>query len=112
MRAADSDDAITAALAPYVGGDCLVAIDAPLVVRNATGNRPCEAALNRDFARFDAGAHPSNTRKPEFARRAARAPGWPGRWAWTSTPPRRPGAGRSRSTRTRPRSRCSASAGP
>ena len=47
-------------------GDCLVAIDAPLVVRNATGNRPCEAALNRDFARFDAGAHPSNTRKPEF----------------------------------------------
>ena len=66
VRVADSDDAITAALAPYVGGDCLVAIDAPLVVRNASGNRPCEAALNRDFARFDAGAHPSNTRKPEF----------------------------------------------
>ena len=34
---------------------------------NATGNRPCEAALNRDFARFDAGAHPANTGKPEFA---------------------------------------------
>ena len=34
---------------------------------NATGNRPAEAALNRDFARFDAGAHPSNTGKPEFA---------------------------------------------
>ncbi len=37
------------------------------MVVNATGNRPCEAALNKDFARFDAGAHPSNTGKPEFA---------------------------------------------
>ena len=54
------------ALAPYVEGDCLVAIDAPLIVTNATGNRPAEAALNKDFARFDAGAHPSNTGKPEF----------------------------------------------
>jgi predicted RNase H-like nuclease/ppGpp synthetase/RelA/SpoT-type nucleotidyltranferase len=62
-----SDDEIVAALAPYVEGDCLVAVDAPLVVRNATGNRPCESALNRDFARFDAGAHPANTAKPEFA---------------------------------------------
>ncbi len=62
-----TDESIVAALEPYVGGDCLVAIDAPLIVTNATGNRPCEAALNRDFARFDAGAHPSNTGKPELA---------------------------------------------
>ena len=61
-----TDEEIDDALAPYVEGDCLVAIDAPLIVRNATGNRPAEAALNRDFARFDAGAHPSNTGKPEF----------------------------------------------
>ena len=53
--------------APYTDGPCLVAIDAPLIVRNATGNRVAEAELNRDFARFDAGAHPSNTGKPEFA---------------------------------------------
>ena len=46
--------------------DCLVAIDAPLIVVNATGNRPAEAALNKDFARFDAGAHPSNTGKREL----------------------------------------------
>ncbi len=64
--AADTDDAIVAALAPYVEDECLVAIDAPLIVRNRTGNRPAEAALNRDFARFEAGAHPSNTGKPEF----------------------------------------------
>ncbi len=65
---AHGDDAsITAALAPYVEGGCLVAIDAPLIVTNATGNRPAEAALNKVFARFDAGAHPANTGKKEFA---------------------------------------------
>ena len=37
------------------------------MVVNATGNRPAEAALNRDFRAFEAGAHPSNTGKPEFA---------------------------------------------
>jgi predicted RNase H-like nuclease/ppGpp synthetase/RelA/SpoT-type nucleotidyltranferase len=67
VSAVRSDDEIAEALAPYVEGDCLVAIDAPLIVTNATGNRPAEAALNKDFARFDAGAHPSNTGKPEFA---------------------------------------------
>ena len=66
MSAAATDDAIVEALAPYVEDDCLVAIDAPLIVTNAIGNRPAEAALNKDFARFDAGAHPSNTGKPEF----------------------------------------------
>jgi len=61
-----TDDEIVAAMAPYAG-PVLVAFDAPLVVTNPTGNRPAEAALNRDFARFDAGAHPSNTGKPEFS---------------------------------------------
>jgi predicted RNase H-like nuclease/ppGpp synthetase/RelA/SpoT-type nucleotidyltranferase len=65
---AQGDDAsIVAAVSPYVEGGCLVAIDAPLIVRNATGNRPCERELNRDFRRFEAGAHPSNTGKPDFA---------------------------------------------
>ncbi|MGH3366528.1 MAG: DUF429 domain-containing protein [Nocardioidaceae bacterium] len=66
VSAVATDDAILAALAPYAEGDCLVAIDAPLIVSNAVGNRPAEAALNKDFARFEAGAHPSNTGKPEF----------------------------------------------
>ncbi len=66
VGAARGDDEIVDLVAPYVEGDCLVALDAPLIVRNPTGNRPAEAALNKDFARFDAGAHPSNTGKPEF----------------------------------------------
>jgi predicted RNase H-like nuclease len=62
------DDAdVLAALRPYVQGDCLVAFDAPLVVTNRTGSRPAETAFNRDFRRFEAGAHPANTGKPEFA---------------------------------------------
>jgi predicted RNase H-like nuclease/ppGpp synthetase/RelA/SpoT-type nucleotidyltranferase len=68
VSAQRTDAEIEAALGGYVEGGCLVAIDAPLVVTNATGNRPGEAALNRDFARFDAGAHPVNTGKREFSR--------------------------------------------
>ena len=68
LAAAATDDAsIRAAIGPYVQDDCLVGIDAPLIVRNPTGQRPAERALNADFGRFQAGAHPSNTGKPEFA---------------------------------------------
>ncbi|OJZ75492.1 GTP pyrophosphokinase [Mycobacterium paraffinicum] len=74
IGAARDDATVLAALSPYVRGSCVVAFDAPLVVTNPTGQRPAEAALNRDFRRFEAGAHPANTGKPEFAHgpRAAR----------------------------------------
>ncbi len=62
-----TDEEIAASLQPYVEGPCLVGIDAPLVVTNPTGSRPAERDLSRDFRRFEAGAHPSNTGKPEFA---------------------------------------------
>lgn len=73
LCAAREDAEIVAAIEPYAG-DCLLAVDAPLVVTNPTGNRPCEAALNRDFRAFDAGTHPANTGRPWFAdgTRAAR----------------------------------------
>ena len=67
ISAARDDADVLAAVRPYTQGDCLVAFDAPLVVTNHTGQRPAEAALNRDFRRFEAGAHPVNTGKPEFA---------------------------------------------
>jgi predicted RNase H-like nuclease len=64
---AGDDDDVLAQLEPYTDGPCVVAIDAPLVVTNPTGTRPCETALNRDFRRFDAGAHPANTGLAWFA---------------------------------------------
>jgi predicted RNase H-like nuclease len=66
VGAAQDDASIEATIAPYVSDECLVAIDAPLIVNNPTGHRPCEAALNRDFQRFDAGARPAYADKPEF----------------------------------------------
>ena len=62
-----TDDEIVATLKPFTDDECLVAIDAPLIVPNATGNRAGEAALNKDFSPFDAGAHPTNTGRLEFA---------------------------------------------
>ncbi|WP_051574325.1 bifunctional ribonuclease/(p)ppGpp synthase [Mycobacterium sp. URHB0044] len=66
VGAAHDDAGIEAAIKPYVAGDCLVAIDAPLIVPNPTGLRPCEKALNADFQKFEAGARPAFSDKPEF----------------------------------------------
>lgn len=72
--AVTDDTSICSLLEPYAEDDCVVGFDAPLIVRNATGQRPAERAINADFARFQAGTHPSNTGRPEFAdgTRAAR----------------------------------------
>lgn len=64
---ATDDDDIRSVLTPFTGGPCVVAIDAPLIVVNPTGQRPAEHRLNADFSPFQAGAHPTNTGKPEFA---------------------------------------------
>jgi predicted RNase H-like nuclease len=63
---AQDDSSIEQAVAPYLSDECLVAIDAPLIVPNPTGYRPCETALNRDFGKYDAGARPAFAEKPEF----------------------------------------------
>ncbi|MBO0866415.1 MAG: DUF429 domain-containing protein [Mycobacterium sp.] len=63
---AQDDASIEDVVGPYVSEDCLVAIDAPLIVKNLTGYRPCETALNHDFQRFEAGARPAYAEKPEF----------------------------------------------
>jgi predicted RNase H-like nuclease len=40
--------------------DTVVAIDAPLVIRNVVGQRPCETEISRRFSSAHAGAHTSN----------------------------------------------------
>ncbi|QIG45180.1 DUF429 domain-containing protein [Nocardioides anomalus] len=66
VSAVRTDEQILAALEPWLGPDCVAGIDAPLVVTNPTGSRPAERALSKDFRRYEAGTHPSNTGKPEF----------------------------------------------
>jgi predicted RNase H-like nuclease len=66
VGSAHDDESIEAAVSPYASNDCLVAIDAPLIVKNPTGHRPCEMALNHDFHRYEAGARPAFAEKPEF----------------------------------------------
>jgi len=59
----------------------VIAVDAPIIVRNPTGMRDCERLLSADFRRFHAGTHPTNVSRPSMqpeprAMRLARAHGW------------------------------------
>ena len=66
------DDDIHAAVAPYVEGPCVVAIDAPLKITNQTGQRLAETKLGKDFGGFDAGANSSNIERFSADPRGAR----------------------------------------
>jgi predicted RNase H-like nuclease len=44
--------------------DAVVAVDAPLVIRNQTGQRAADNAVSRAFWRFDAGCHSANLGSP------------------------------------------------
>ena len=73
-----TDEEILAWLGPRVQGEVLVAIDAPLIVRNETGQRPCDRLISRCFGAHHASAHAMNLGIPAFregvrAERIARA---------------------------------------
>jgi predicted RNase H-like nuclease len=59
-------DEIVEWMTPHTTNDCLVAIDAPLIIRNPGGQRPCEGLISRCFGRYEAGTHSSNLTKPWF----------------------------------------------
>lgn len=67
LAAVRTDQDILSWLEGFTDAPCLVAVDAPIVVNNPTGRRRCEEQLGRVFGRYEAGAHPSNRGKPEFA---------------------------------------------
>ncbi|MBB2892683.1 DUF429 domain-containing protein [Flexivirga oryzae] len=67
VAAVRTDEEIVAHVRDHAAGDCVVGIDAPLIVVNEAGSRPAEQALGKDFAAYQAGAHPSNTTNPAFA---------------------------------------------
>jgi predicted RNase H-like nuclease len=63
-----TDEEITSFVSAYAGSRALVAaIDAPLVVRNPTRRRPCEAEVQRLYGRYGAAAYPANLTNPAFA---------------------------------------------
>jgi pyridoxamine 5'-phosphate oxidase len=65
-RLAEQSD-ILAWVEEQVGsGDAMAAVDAPLVIPNATGTRKAERLLNQRFRAFDAGCHPANQGRPFF----------------------------------------------
>jgi hypothetical protein len=93
------------------GGGLLVAIDAPTIVPNETGRRPCEATLSRCMAKAQAGPHPANrtllsgadgTVRGERIAAALAAQGLPQTPYLDSLPAGKPPAPHSRSFRTGP----------
>ncbi|MFK5584170.1 DUF429 domain-containing protein [Serinicoccus sp. LYQ131] len=76
-----SDAEIDAWLDAHVSSEIdIVAVDAPLIVNNPTGQRPCERMVSSVFGRYDAGCHASNTSKsymnPPRAAVLAQRRGW------------------------------------
>jgi predicted RNase H-like nuclease len=61
------DDALDAWIAGRAASPLLLAIDAPLVVENAAGRRPCEDVLSRAYGARHAGPYPANRAMPAFA---------------------------------------------
>ncbi len=60
-----SDDQIAAWVATHASGCCILAIDAPLFVPNATGTRPCDREVARRYWSYKIGVHACNrTRFP------------------------------------------------
>jgi predicted RNase H-like nuclease len=60
-RTVVSDDQICDWLDPYMGCPVLVAVDAPLIVRNPAGSgRPCDRKISKVFGASHAGAHSAN----------------------------------------------------
>lgn len=88
-----TDDEIVAFAVAHCPGETVAAIDAPLVVPNLTGMRPCEREVTREFGRFHAGAYPANRSNPHFA--PPRAETLAHRLGWATDPGVRPGGGRS-----------------
>jgi predicted RNase H-like nuclease len=61
-----TDDEILAFVNRHATDTLVAAVDAPLVVPNETGRRPCEALVGQFFGRFGAGAYPANRGNPSF----------------------------------------------
>ena len=64
-----TDDEIAEFCRAGLGTSSIVAFDAPLIVRNTTGQRPCERSIAHAFGAYGAGAHPTNLSRPAIGPR-------------------------------------------
>jgi predicted RNase H-like nuclease len=69
-----TDSEILAWINPWLDVPAIVAFDAPLVVSNESGMRPCERILHRAFAKHHAGPYPAHRGLPAF--RSGPRAGW------------------------------------
>ena len=76
-RLQTTDDILAWIQSETGNGSAVVAVDAPLVIRNRTGIRDAEREMNHEFRRFHAGCHAANLGRPfaqnvlSFSRRLA-----------------------------------------
>lgn len=84
--AARTDEEIAEWLRSFGGEVVVVAVDAPLVVPNLTGQRRCETEISRAFWRYKIGAHSSNRSRAEF--NPPRAASLANRFGWSVDPSR------------------------
>ena len=63
-RLEDSDEILRWIQMEAGDSSAVVAVDAPLVIRNRTGIRDSERAMNQEFRRFYAGRHAANLGRP------------------------------------------------
>jgi predicted RNase H-like nuclease len=60
----DTMEGVVDFVRPHAAVDTVIAIDAPLVVKNESGQRPCEREIGRTFGRYHASCHTSNLGRP------------------------------------------------
>lgn len=57
------NESVVSMIEQLPGETIVVAIDAPLIIRNDSGQRPCETEVSRRFGKFHASAHSSNLKR-------------------------------------------------
>ena len=67
MDTVRSDDEIEGWLDSHAPGPCVVAFDAPLIVRNASGMRECERRVGQRFGARNASCYPSSLANRHFS---------------------------------------------
>ncbi|WP_352429170.1 DUF429 domain-containing protein [Thermoflexus sp.] len=91
-EALGADAEILAFLEPYRAGPCVIGVDAPLIVPNETGSRPCDRMIAARFGRHHAGGYPVNRRwlRPFGGLRGEALAQALAAWGFTLAPPAAP----------------------